>query len=313
MTILKIALGLATAIIIISAVYLLYENRADFKILSKAILPILIGALAAITTIFFQSDSQVDKDKFQYLYITDMTNVEEKFPLGHSPNIGYGEPSFMILRRIKQDSTIKALELKAAPMEQIIYFRILEIYSTLFSDSWSKTIETYDNKPGGRVTTYKVNDVKKDTLFYSDFQIKSDGVLFDHYFNQMKSDFKILVPKGTRVSYSKSEGLIFSNKYIDHIKVKVEEIPGGWVDNGGYLRLMYSEQDREDWKNDFKNKMYSYITYSINFEVKENPLFKGNPELPTFREWITNLKKTLELEFDNTKQFRVLIERFNKS
>jgi hypothetical protein len=304
MSLIKFGLYIAGIIVIVIAGYLLFENRADSKILSKAFLPILIGAAGSIFTIVFQSQTKSDKEKYDYIHIIDRTTNEERFPFEEWKKLQMGEPSFMIIRNLMNDST---LQLNNPPMDKIIILRILESYHGWFKTSWAKTINRYSNVQSNETLTFTEHLEKSDFLTYNDIQFIDDSEFFIHYFKTYQPDFKIPVPKGTRIKYSKNNGLVITNKLYESIQISVNQL-GGWTDNGRYLYLMYNSIDKEGFKSDFENKRYTYWTYGIHIESKENSLFRGNPKLEVTKEWTNNIKYIIESEFNNAKRLQKLIE-----
>jgi hypothetical protein len=297
---------LAVLIICLGAI-LVYENWHDPKIISKVFIPFFIGVVVTIGSIIFQPKPTKEENFYNHFHIFNFTDYVS---LDINPiELSMTKSKFYDI----YSHIMKSKNIRLSPFGdvEIIYIKILETYSNIFTQSWHLELINDSSFVKNRSYHYNYNDDSKtETINIKSIDF-NDTKILQQYFKEIQENSLLHVPPGTSITFSEKEGIVLKNKYY-RLNILVSQVREHTRrDKGQRMQKLYDSIDRVEFKHDFENKKIQYTVFRIDASLQIEAIYKGNKINKDIDTWYKSICMLLNEDLNNANEVKTRLNLIN--
>lgn len=269
--------------LLVSVIYLTWENRDSNTLILKVLSFFTVGLLSIILTVLLQ-----DKKEDIYYKTTTALFVDEKnYPIVVTDHIE--KKDFLVLdlvTSLENKDLYNSMNYKEYNFNFIsrVFINLME---NIFYKSWyiehnyNKLTNSTSWGPKGNEESDFVKIENINIFTNQDFKVNIEGIN-DNGFN---------IPKNTKILYefdSHSKKMIFENKYFTYtIEISFNQF---WRGFGKFSNI-------------FQNYEGSTYYYDIKTHCTFSELYPNNPMVKKYEEWVNNTNDLIDFHFNSLKSF----------
>jgi len=301
LTFLKYSLAIIFCLIFIATFVLLYLNRSSDKILLTVLPALVLGATAALITMIFTLQEDTQKIEFSAFFTYDKTSHLSLWSTNSSVPMSEQDwaTAYLIQEMMKKNpSLVKGTDpndLGMALYKDVALRIIVETLFQYFGLHWDINLKKL-SMPFQNTARYGSfpDSPQPEFLSWGDAKKLFDGhTTFDI---EITTTGKLALPQGTRLVVSEDTPshdlpcttISLTNRFVT---VKISVATSGGSQGVGYLAplLPYTDEQKSS---------YWTSQYLINLSAEFNPLRSGNPDMPRYKRWVSNMFEEIENRLD---------------
>jgi hypothetical protein len=299
---------IAVGLVAMAVALLVYMNRSSEKILT-AVIPIAVTAIAGVVLAIFVFVSEpAIEDVFPASF---MYEVDSRMPAQLSETRQSVTAQFAparLLERYPERVKDKDDELGALLYHHLLQKDLIGWIGLLYRGSWQAEILTFDG-PTGRQIRFQPSASPAESS-----RVITNAELVTLMRGNKFADIEVAIPPQIAIPphatltisppLQRSDGLVTSEILIADIfcKLSIRTEQSNWIRSiGAYESLLgvpHAYADR-----------LATTTYIVRFKAEFRQWLSGNPEMPKYRRWATQLAKEIKAQFDEESIWRAIREQ----